>query len=523
MQKLMCLFVLSLVIAAIYCQTPFVIYDFEQNQMNPPAVGNATLSLIGGVSLQTASPWASGWTGTAQGGSGMNTTSYPAASVGEETAGIQIDISTVGHANIQISWNNLTSNAGANRIRLQYTIDGNSWINYQANEINDVNIQLRPNPPTPLPFDDGKYTHSANQWMQRTADLSHITEADNNPSFGVRFVTAFPSGGSAYSPTNSNNYATSGTQRFDNITFYSTDGNTIYINSIAELKQQTPGTGAVFYLPNEILVTYTQDFRGQKFIRDNSSAIMIDDYEGIITSSYQIGDGITGLQGNLNSYEGMFQFVPTADPGAPSSSGNLITPILISMDDFIHNFSIFQAQLVTIQNLRFVNPSGNFIIGETYELTNDVISIFFRCTFYDADYISTLIPTEYFDLAGILTQRIEGRFITARFLNDFLPPTSEKDIPKETNHALIGNYPNPFNPSTTIYFEITQNTMVSIHIYNSKGQKIKTLFSNYLTSGKHAIIWHGDDDYETKMPSGVYFYRMETDQNITVKKAILIK
>ncbi len=89
--------------------------------------------------------------------------------------------------------------------------------------------------------------------------------------------------------------------------------------------------------------------------------------------------------------------------------------------------------------------------------------------------------------------------------------------------ALLGNYPNPFNPETSISFNVKSDEQVSIEIYNLKGQKIKTLVNDKVKAGNHKVIWKGDDDNGKPAASGVYFYRMKSGRYTSSRKMILLK
>ncbi|OQY38712.1 MAG: hypothetical protein B6226_03245 [Candidatus Cloacimonetes bacterium 4572_65] len=88
---------------------------------------------------------------------------------------------------------------------------------------------------------------------------------------------------------------------------------------------------------------------------------------------------------------------------------------------------------------------------------------------------------------------------------------------------LSQNTPNPFNPSTQINFSMKKAADASIIVYNLKGQKVKTLVSGFQTQGSHSVIWNGNDENNNKVSSGVYFYRMVTDDFQQTKKAIMLK
>ena len=88
---------------------------------------------------------------------------------------------------------------------------------------------------------------------------------------------------------------------------------------------------------------------------------------------------------------------------------------------------------------------------------------------------------------------------------------------------LLTNYPNPFNPETTVRFNIVKDDVVNIDIFNIRGQKIKILLNDFLKVGYHEILWDGTDENRNELGSGIYFYRMQTNDFTEVKKMILMK
>ncbi len=88
---------------------------------------------------------------------------------------------------------------------------------------------------------------------------------------------------------------------------------------------------------------------------------------------------------------------------------------------------------------------------------------------------------------------------------------------------LKGNYPNPFNPETTISFTTKKNGPVSIDVFNIKGQKVRTLLNENRQAGNHIVVWNGKDDSGNSLASGVFFYRMKSGKYTSTKKMILMK
>jgi hypothetical protein len=95
------------------------------------------------------------------------------------------------------------------------------------------------------------------------------------------------------------------------------------------------------------------------------------------------------------------------------------------------------------------------------------------------------------------------------------------DIPLVTK--LSGNYPNPFNPETTINFSTKEDGNVRIDIYNIKGQKVKTLVNEHMKADNHKVVWTGEDSNGRQVSSGVYFYKMKAGKYTSTKKMILMK
>lgn len=89
--------------------------------------------------------------------------------------------------------------------------------------------------------------------------------------------------------------------------------------------------------------------------------------------------------------------------------------------------------------------------------------------------------------------------------------------------SLRQNYPNPFNAGTVIEYRLPHAGHVTITVYNVQGQKIRTLFDAHQSAGVFRTEWNGYDDRDEPVPSGVYFYQLETDRFVSIKKALLLK
>ena len=89
--------------------------------------------------------------------------------------------------------------------------------------------------------------------------------------------------------------------------------------------------------------------------------------------------------------------------------------------------------------------------------------------------------------------------------------------------ALLNNYPNPFNPTTTIEYNITKSGLTNLSIYNISGQKVCDLFSGYSTPGKHSVVWNGRDSKGTPVSSGTFITRLKTSDSVISNRMMLVK
>jgi hypothetical protein len=77
-----------------------------------------------------------------------------------------------------------------------------------------------------------------------------------------------------------------------------------------------------------------------------------------------------------------------------------------------------------------------------------------------------------------------------------------------TRTMLFKNYPNPFNPSTTIRYALSEDMHVTLTVYNTLGQLVATLVDQDQQPGYREVVWNGTNDFDQKVASGIYIYRM---------------
>jgi hypothetical protein len=99
----------------------------------------------------------------------------------------------------------------------------------------------------------------------------------------------------------------------------------------------------------------------------------------------------------------------------------------------------------------------------------------------------------------------------------------DTSIPIPPIPVITSNYPNPFNPSTTIEYSIPSDGMVKLCVYNLRGQKVKDIINGEQLRGIHKTVWDGRDRNNRSVSSGIYFLRLESGGKTTVRKAMLMK
>ena len=162
----------------------------------------------------------------------------------------------------------------------------------------------------------------------------------------------------------------------------------------------------------------------------------------------------------------------------------------------------------------------------------------------EADYPSAII----FKNSGHLRVTVSEKDVTVDYIRAYLPQDETPDHPngevaysytiKATNtsipskQSLINlpkefklnqNYPNPFNPTTHITFQIPDEVCMTLKIYNSLGQLVRTILDSKLNAGEYTVPWDGLDEYFQQVGSGIYFFELKSDEFRELRKALLIR
>jgi hypothetical protein len=124
-------------------------------------------------------------------------------------------------------------------------------------------------------------------------------------------------------------------------------------------------------------------------------------------------------------------------------------------------------------------------------------------------------------------QSVDNSFIGSPFIDEIsfvIDTTGAGDTPQMPYvTALVGNYPNPFNPTTSISFSLADEQNVTLAIYNIRGQRVATLVDEQREAGLHTVVWSGRDAAGNPVASGVYFAQMHSGKTTQRHKLLMLK
>ncbi|MFO7659775.1 MAG: carboxypeptidase regulatory-like domain-containing protein, partial [Candidatus Cloacimonadaceae bacterium] len=211
---------------------------------------------------------------------------------------------------------------------------------------------------------------------------------------------------------------------------------------------------------------------------------------------WQDADLVTvyGAIGNIN-----FNLVNT-DADGPSNLSGVITD---SSNQALSNVIVLLAN------------SQNQLIG-------------FARTDSEGNYYISNVPTDSYTVSavklGFATATQDVYLIGNDYLNlSLMAPTANDDSVVPALVSKVSNYPNPFNPNTTISLALAKDSNVTVKIYNVKGQVIKNLLDSKVKAGSHTLQWDGTDDNGSPVSSGIYMVKLQGEGFATSRKMTLMK
>ncbi len=116
-----------------------------------------------------------------------------------------------------------------------------------------------------------------------------------------------------------------------------------------------------------------------------------------------------------------------------------------------------------------------------------------------------------------------GRAIKITTEPPLITSANPRSVELPTGIALHQNYPNPFNPETAIEFDLPNNDLVKLSVFDLLGRELVTLMDGPAVAGRHRVVWRGGMGNGAAAASGVYFYRLQTSQSVAIRKMILLK
>jgi hypothetical protein len=164
-----------------------------------------------------------------------------------------------------------------------------------------------------------------------------------------------------------------------------------------------------------------------------------------------------------------------------------------------------------------VDTTGTAVIVP-YASIAEVMTVYATAT---GNYQADVTWTVYADDGWDMVQATNGPRSISVDIGWYLGMNDEAIIPDV--FALHQNYPNPFNPVTTIRYDIPEQALVQIDIYNILGQKVAVLAEGIHEPGFHAVRWNGTNMYGNALSSGMYFYHIKAGDFRNVKKLLLVK
>jgi len=258
------------------------------------------------------------------------------------------------------------------------------------------------------------------------------------------------------------------------------------------------------------------------------------DFTQILVSSVEGISTFADQQGDYQLYLPMgTQYVFTHAEGYYSTD-----PVAIQLSQAlpVANHDFYMGYLQPVSNVDYAVSDGLLILSwdtpddAEYAVTGyQVFKRFGAAAFELVDQLSAPGYQEDLELHGEYKYYIQAQYAEGLSLPSALQEFYWGGVDnQDENHtpAISGfkaNYPNPFNPETTIVFSLAEPSAARLSVYNLKGQKVKTLLHQELTAGEHRKIWNGRDEHGSSVSSGIYFFRLETEQGIYSQKAMLMK
>jgi hypothetical protein len=227
------------------------------------------------------------------------------------------------------------------------------------------------------------------------------------------------------------------------------------------------------------------------------------------TLGYSFDEDVAGFQFDLLS-DDLFTLTG-AEGGACDDAGFMVST---NVGGRVIGFSLSGAVIVA--------GSGNFItLTGTYDVSNNG-TVANLTAIEDCD--SDGDPACDSDDTRMVLSDADASAIESSFISSsWTIGDGTLDNEQPLSYTLSPNYPNPFNPSTTIDYSIASAGEVSLVVYDMMGRHIKTLVSDFATPGSYNVIWDARNDEGLSVSAGMYIYKMTSGDFVEVNKMLLVK
>ena len=166
--------------------------------------------------------------------------------------------------------------------------------------------------------------------------------------------------------------------------------------------------------------------------------------------------------------------------------------------------ALYLAELSGGEEFRIIYPESQ-ISAVLYKIVYPPID-----TYWDIQYVGT---------NSSITIRINA--ITGKVITPVNQNINKEYLP--ASFVLFQNYPNPFNSQTKIRFKISHNSFVILKIINMSGQEVRSLIKEEKFAGNYEVVWNGKDNYGKQVSSGIYFYKLESQNFSIAYKMMLLR
>ncbi len=234
--------------------------------------------------------------------------------------------------------------------------------------------------------------------------------------------------------------------------------------------------------------------------------------------------------GGINSSATVAKFtaLQTGQPwaGCESLHGSDIGTFSLDATNSTVKIMVYKTVISDV-GLKFVIPSSgslgeikvsNTVTNEWEELTFDFSS---HIGLPEAIGIDQIVVFPDFDLGGRTQDNIIYFDNISFYSNSVGVDNRSETFPQ--GFVLEQNFPNPFNPSTTLRYELPEDGLVNVTIYDMMGRQVSTLLSSHQTAGYKSIQWNATNDFGKPVSAGVYLYQIQAGEFVQIKKMVLLK